>query len=117
MPLAAKPYANEIIDFLKNQTPYDSNILVLGNDVKYYLKSGTTSNQKFFDQKPVLKQNPEFMKEFLHDVEENLPDYIILPGRQISMTSDSYFSALFNLIDKYYSVKTFEEGKVFTLTY
>lgn len=38
MPLAAKPYANEIIDFLKNQTPYDSNILVLGNDVKYYLK-------------------------------------------------------------------------------
>ncbi|MDD7013474.1 MAG: hypothetical protein PUI24_00640 [Spirochaetales bacterium] len=51
------------------------------------------------------------------NVEENLPDYIILPGRQISMTSDSYFSALFNLIDKYYSVKTFEEGKVFTLTY
>lgn len=117
MPLAAKPYANEIIDFLKNQTPYDSNILVLGNDVKYYLKSGKTSNQKFFYQKPVLKQNPEFMKEFLHDVEENLPDYIILPGRQISMTSDSDFSALFNLIDKYYSVKTFEEGKVFTLTY
>ena len=69
-----------IVQYLKNNTATDADVLVIGNSVRYNIEAKRFTNQRFFYQTPILIVNKDFFQEFKDSVFLNKPDYIIYPN-------------------------------------
>lgn len=66
---------------LKN-TSEEDDVLIVGNDVKYYLLTDRETENKYFYQTPPIKISDELYQDFMREVEEKPSDYIVIFGNK-----------------------------------
>lgn len=66
-----------IVKYITENTSEDSDVLVIGNAVKINNYSGRRTSNKFFYQFPPMNVSDKLCDEFLEQLKNNPPDYII----------------------------------------
>ena len=68
---------SDIVKCIKENTRKDDDVLILGNEVKYYLLSDRTTKNKFIFQTPVAHISDDIMEEFIEEMKSKPSDYIV----------------------------------------
>lgn len=74
--------SNELQSYLQENTNENDDVLIIGNDVKYYLVSERKTNNKYFYQTPPINVSYNIYQEFVDELEKNNSDYIIVMGNK-----------------------------------
>ena len=87
-----------LLQFLREETLPEENILILGNSCRYYLLAERGTSCRFFYQTPPIELSEELYLAFIDELKANPPDRIIIPygedaenlsgTRMISMIGD-----------------------------
>ena len=72
--------SNELQSYLQENTDENDDVLIIGNDVKYYLVSERKTNNKYFYQTPPIDVSSTIYQEFTKELEKNSSDCIIVMG-------------------------------------
>lgn len=85
---------NEICEYFTKETSTDDDVLILGNDVNYYLQTNRSTNNKFFYQYPPIEVSEKIYAEFIEQLNDKPSDYIIDIANNPFRSSESYKSIL-----------------------
>lgn len=69
-------------EYLINNTTQEDDVLIVGNDVKYYLMSNRSTNNKYFYQTPPIKLSNEIYQGFRTELERCPSDTIVVMGNK-----------------------------------
>jgi len=78
----------EISAYLMEHTASDADVLVIGNDCRYYLESGRVAQNRFFYQTPPINVSDEVYEAFFAELEEKQADVIVLIGEKDSLKKE-----------------------------
>lgn len=79
------PAQSEIAAYIEEHTEETDEILVLGNDCRYYLETGRCASDKFFYQTPPINVSDALYEEFLEGFQTERPAVIVVIGDKDSM--------------------------------
>lgn len=85
--------------FLKENTAEKDNVLVLGNNCRYYLESGRSTDNRFFYQTPPIDVSEELYEEFMKEFDSHEPDCVVITGKKENLESGNYGKLLRKLAD------------------
>lgn len=67
-------------EYLVENTKEKDDVLIVGNDAKYYLLADRKTENKYFYQTPPIKISEELYNDFLKELEEKTSDTIVVMG-------------------------------------
>lgn len=70
----------ELQEYLLENTSGEDDVLIVGNDVKYYLLADRKTENKYFYQTPPIKLSDAVYEEFMEEVKEDPSDTIVVMG-------------------------------------
>lgn len=85
---------SEAAAFLRENTSEGDDVLVLGNNSRYYLESGRKTENRFFYQTPPINVNDELYGEFEKELVTKMPVCVIVPGSKGKTEDDNYKKVL-----------------------
>lgn len=88
-------------EYLAEHTEETDDVLALGNNCRYYLESGRSTENKFFYQTPPINVSDELYAEFLDDLMAEQPECILVPGERggTAEDNDNYGKLLLELAE------------------
>ena len=72
----------ELQEYLIENTSEEDDVLIVGNDVKYYLLADRSTDNKYFYQTPPIKLSDEVYQGFMEEVERCQSDTIVVMGNK-----------------------------------
>ena len=75
-------FSEEVSVYLAENTTGEDDVLIIGNDVKYYLISERETENKFFYQTPPINISYELYEEFISELKRCESDFIIVTGNK-----------------------------------
>lgn len=72
----------ELQEYLIQNTTQEDDVLIVGNDAKYYLLANRHTNNKYFYQTPPIKISNEIYQGFIEELERCLSDTIVVMGNK-----------------------------------
>lgn len=76
--------------FMKENTLPEDDVLVLGNNCRYYLESERSTNNRFFYQTPPIDVSETLYMEFIEELHTEKPDCIVVTGKKNSAENGNY---------------------------
>ena len=72
----------QLTECLLEKTSPEDDVLIVGNDAKYYLLADRTTKNKYFYQTPPIKISDALYEDFMKEVEEKPSDCIVIFGNK-----------------------------------
>ena len=100
---------------LLERTAAQDDVLVLGNNCRYYLSADRKTENRFFYQLPPLEISDELYAAFEEELNQHPPDYVLLPGREEERewTDIRLKGIREKLLSRSYSSEVFDEFELF----
>ncbi len=74
--------SDPVIEYLSKETDESDDVLIIGNDVHYYLETERKTENKFFYQRPPITVSDELYGEFLQELTYNQSDIILFFSKE-----------------------------------
>ncbi len=71
-----------LTEYIQENSSKDDDVLIIGNDSKYYLLADRYTENKYFYQTPPIKINDEIYNEFMSELKVHPSDLIIVMGNK-----------------------------------
>lgn len=81
-PMLESGGVRQLQEYLIENTSKEDDVLIVGNDVKYYLLSDRATKNKYFYQTPPIKLNDEIYREFMKELKRCQSDTIVVMGEK-----------------------------------
>lgn len=72
----------ELQEYLSENTSEENDVLIVGNDVKYYLLADRKTENKYFYQTPPIKLSDKIYEGFMEELERCPSDTIVVMGKK-----------------------------------
>lgn len=97
----AYEFENDITKYLKENTTESDEVVILGNDVKYYLFANRDSNFKYFYQDPPIEVSDVIFEEVSLQMYEETPDCVlILRDKENALSLQSNLGSIFRQLEE-----------------
>ena len=79
-PMLQSGGVSELTQYIKDNSSKEDDVLIVGNDSKYYLLADRYTKNKYFYQTPPIKINDEIYEDFMCELDRCQSDLIIVMG-------------------------------------
>ena len=110
---------SQLTEYIKDNSSEEDDVLIVGNDSKYYLLADRYTKNKYFYQTPPIKINDDIYKEFMEEVEECNSELIVVMGnKEACLEREDNLGAVYHYFEEQsasgaYSCETFEDFYVY----
>ena len=99
---------SQLTEYISDNSEKDEDVLIIGNDSKYYLLADRYTKNKYFYQTPPIKINDKIYEEFMTELERCQSDLIIVMGDKTECLARED-----NLCDVYHHLEEMSEERIY----
>lgn len=81
-PMMNEGGVKELVDYISSHSAPEDDVLVIGNDAKYYLLADRYTRNKYFYQTPPIKLSDEIYTDFIKEIEQSPADLVVVMGEK-----------------------------------
>lgn len=110
---------SQLTEYIKDNSAEEEDVLIVGNDSKYYLLADRYTKNKYFYQTPPIKISDEIYEEFMEELEKCNSKLIVVMGdKETCMERDDNLGAVYQYLEEQsvsgrYCCETFEDFYVY----
>ena len=100
-PMMQSGGVGQLTEYIKDNSSEEDDVLIVGNDSKYYLLTDRYTKNKYFYQTPPIKISDDIYQEFMEEVEECDSELVVVMGdREACLEREDNLGAVYHYFEE-----------------